>query len=160
MNTFKATQQSYWINGDKYGVLEEGAVLTTKEKAFVTTDLKEWLSKLGVNTEQELLDIESEKIATQNIESLKKELISRVKTLVKELLSATDYKVTRHQGQSYLVQNNELESTSLTDEEYKAFEKGRQSIRDWSNAKEIEINNATTIEELKNIDTNYENARI
>jgi hypothetical protein len=123
-------------NGYDYEALENGKVIKT---GFI-----------GVADEAEALNTLQNRSLPTELEILKSRLISKTKSHASKLLSATDYKVIRHRDQIELNVR-----TALTDLEYDNLLKDLNDLRNWSNAKEIEINNATTIAELENIDTEY-----
>jgi len=87
-------------------------------------------------------------IEEEDISKYKRNKIQEIKNIAYRILSETDWKVIRHRDQSV------MESgiiPSLSPEEYQNLLQYRQSVRDWSNQKENEANNASTIEEVKNI---------
>ena len=125
-----------------------------------------WKYEIIIEGEIKRLNIEAENEAQAQakaeqftmpsaIDKKKNRLIRKVKYEVSKLLQATDYKVLRHLGQKELASKGKIAKTKLTDTEYETLELEREAIRDWSNQKEIEINNATTIEELNLIETEY-----
>jgi ribosomal protein S13 len=156
MNTIKATETTYWILDDKHGTLETGQELATKTKPFSTTKKAEWLKKLGISSEKELEDNETEKLETENksseLQSLKRKLINKVKSEVSKQLTATDYKVIRHRDQLDLIAKGNIITTTLTSEEYETLLKERNNLRIDSNEKEAEINSKTKITELEKIE--------
>ena len=156
MNTIKATETTYWILDGKHGILEKGQELATKTKPFSTTKKADWLKELGISSEKELEDNETEKLETENksseLQSLKRKLINQVKSEVSKRLSATDYKVIRHRDQLDLIAKGNIITTTLTSEEYETLLKERNNLRIDSNEKEAEINGKTKITELEKIE--------
>lgn len=86
----------------------------------------------------------------------KRELLAKVKSNASNLLEKTDYKVLRHLGQKELSSKGKIAKTKLSDKQYEDLELEREAIRKWSNDKEVEINNASTIEELEQIGVEYQ----
>ena len=146
MNIIKATEKTYWINGDNYGVLEVGNELATKTKPFSTTDKSEWLQKLGVSSENELEDNEASELEAHKIQNLKDRLIDKAKFNVANKLSSTDYKVIRHRDQQAL-----KVETSLSEVEYQTLLKERNDLRIKSNELEATIKAKRSIKTLNEI---------
>lgn len=82
---------------------------------------------------------------TNILNKAKEDKIILVKTFAAEQLSATDWKVTRHQEQVAL-----SIQTSLTASEYQTLILDRQNIRGWSNNLEEQIVTLNTLEEVQN----------
>ena len=156
MNTIKATETTYWILDGKHGILEKGQELASKTKTFSTTKKADWLKELGVSSEKELEDNETEKLETENksseLQSLKRKLINKVKSEVSKQLTATDYKVIRHRDEQELITKGNMITSTLTATEYEELLKERKELRDWSNEKEAKINSKTKITELEKIE--------
>lgn len=81
---------------------------------------------------------------------LKRKLLNQVKQKAKELLSSTDYKITRHEEQLKIGTE-----TSLTDIEFSELLTERNNIRLNSNKFEAEIEALNTLEELNNYKFEY-----
>ena len=112
---------------------------TLKERATV-----------GGATKEEAQSLLENRPIPNEVEIEKRELINQVKRKAKELLSNTDYKITRHEEQLKI----EAETT-LTDIEFQTLLTGRNNIRINSNVFESEIENLTTIEQLKSYKIEY-----
>ena len=79
------------------------------------------------------------------IEKFKQDILNTLKEKVKQLLANTDYvllKAYEHQLLGFSNKVNEIK------QQYATTLQRRQQIRVWNNQKEIEIQNATTYEEL------------
>jgi hypothetical protein len=125
--------------------------IVEEEKDSLMRIVVEASSKEEAETKIKNLRFDSE------IEITKSNLLSQVRYNASKLLSETDYKVLRHLGQKELSSKGKLAKTKLSDKQYENLELEREAIRKWSNDKEVEINNATTIEELEQIRVEYSN---
>jgi hypothetical protein len=82
----------------------------------------------------------------QKLQELKNQKLEYLKKYVYSLLFPTDYVITK-------IAEAQVNGLSISDllTQYQDILTQRQNIRNWNNQKEQEINNATTIEELNNI---------
>jgi len=87
----------------------------------------------------------------QKLQELKNQKLEYLKKYVYSLLFSTDYVITK----ILEAQVNGLPTSDLLTQ-YQNILTQRQNIRNWNNQKEQEINNATTIEELNNINLKFE----
>jgi len=82
----------------------------------------------------------------QKLQELKVKKLDYLKKYVYSLLQPTDYVMTK-------IVEAQIKGLSISDllTQYQSILAQRQNIRDWNAQKEQEINNATSIEELNNI---------
>jgi len=81
------------------------------------------------------------------LDDIKIKKVETIKETAKNILESLDWKCIRHRDQT-----DNAETTSLTAEEYTALLNYKKLVRDWSNTKETEINNTTTLKELNAVD--------
>ena len=84
------------------------------------------------------------KTASNLIDDRKTKLIAEVQAFAKAIIESLDWQVVRHIGQLKLIEDEQLVSTSLTNEEYLAVEAWRQSGRDLTNYAETIVPQITT----------------
>lgn len=82
------------------------------------------------------------------LNELKENTLNICSSKIEELLSADDWKTTRHIEQLQLIEQNLLETTSLTQEEFLSIASKKQNIRILSNLIEIKINECEIGEEI------------
>ena len=107
---------------------------------------------LQANSKEEAQSILENRTEPNEIDVLKRKLLSKVKTEASKQLTATDYKVIRHRDQLDLIAKGNIITTTLTSEEYEILLKERNNLRIDSNEKEAEINSKTKITELEKIE--------
>lgn len=111
--------------------------------------LKE-VATVGGATQKEAQSILENRPAPDPIANLKSQLLNEVKQQAKELLSSTDYKVTRHEEQLKIGAE-----TSLTAKEYTDLLTLRNEIRKNSNKFEAEIQGKRALSTLQAYEYKY-----
>lgn len=102
---------------------------------------------LNANNQQEALITLQNKVQPTDLEIEKKSKIKYIKNKCRNLIELDEYKVFRHRSEKEL----NITETSISDSEYISIMEKHKSYRDKSNTLESQVNNATDVEEVRNI---------
>ncbi len=163
----------YNNSGDLLGIYAQNSYVRFDKLRVPFTENDLYIELEGLNIPQHILvkyyKVESGELKIREeyneevntlMNNLKKRLIQRVKIDCGEMLKRLDWKVLRHLEEERLVENNVIESTSLTAEEFKALLEEKESLRRKSDQIEEYINTTTSLNDLYKFENGINTMRV